>query len=99
MKPVNLTVHKNKVESRRKRTLAKELRSGVDKMCREDDLRAYAVVGIGADGKGYALWDTGAVLPLWAFADTVAGLLRADIAHSDVEEDWKPSLAQPKKDT
>ena len=91
-KPVNLTVHKNTVERRRKRELAKTLKSLVDTLTRENDLRAYAIVGIGADGNAYALWDTGDILPMWAFADTVSHVLREDIRSSNVEDGWRPAL-------
>jgi hypothetical protein len=91
-KSVSLTVHRNKVENRRKRDLSKTLRSSVEHMVREQDIRAYAVVGIAADGKAYTLWDTGAVLPMWAFADTVAHVLREDIRESGIEDDWRPTL-------
>lgn len=91
-KVTKLSVHKNTVESRRKRNLAKDIASGAERMVREADIRAYAIVGIGADGKGYARWDTGAILPMWAFADVVAGILRQDLAMSDAAEDWRPNL-------
>lgn len=87
-----LSVHRNKVESRRKRELAKELQSRTEAMVRENDIRAYAVVGIASNGKAYAIWDTGAILPMWAFADTFATTLRRDIEDSGVEEDWQPNL-------
>lgn len=88
----SLAVHRNTVEARRKRELAKDLQKRTEKMVRDHDIRAYAVVGIGADGKAYAVWDTGAVLPLWAFADTVSTILRNDIACSKVVDDWRPNL-------
>lgn len=91
-KPVALTMHRNKVEARRKRVLAKELCGRVESLVRERDIRAYAIVGIGADGDAYALWDTGAILPLWAFADTMAHVLREDIRSTEVEDDWRPTL-------
>lgn len=91
--PVSLTAHRNTVEARRKRVLAQELQGRVGKLVRDADLRAYAVVGIGADGSAHALWDTGAVLPLWAFADTVAGVLRQDILNADLKDDWRPALS------
>lgn len=91
-KRVSLTVHRNTVESRRKRVLSQELRRNVEKMVRDEDIRAYAVVGINAEGKAFALWDTGAALPLWAFADTVAHVLREDIRESKTEDDWRPTL-------
>lgn len=91
-KVVSLSVHRNTVEARRKRTLSLELRRNVEKMVRDEDIRAYAVVGIGASGQACVMWDTGAVLPLWAFADTVAGVLRQDIQLSEIEDDWRPNL-------
>jgi len=91
-KPISLSVHKNKVEAKRKRDLAKTLRDEVEKLTREVDLRAYAVVGIAANGKGYALWNTGAIMPMWAFPDTVSYLLREDMQSQPVAEDWRPTL-------
>lgn len=91
-KSVSLTVHKNKVESRRKRRLAQDATRGVEAMIREKDIRAYAFVGIGSDGKAYACWDTGNILPLWAFADTVGTVLKSDIETSNVQDGWVPNL-------
>lgn len=91
-KSISLTLHKNKVESRRKRELARDAMRGVEATVRERDIRAYAFVGIGADGKAYSFWDTGRILPLWSFADTVATALKEDIKHSDVADDWVPNL-------
>lgn len=89
---VKLSIHRNKVEARRKRELAKDLQNRVEAMVRENDIRAFAVVGIAADGQAYALWDTGAILPMWAFADTVATILKKDIDNCGVVDDWKPNL-------
>lgn len=91
-KVANLSAHKNTVEARRKRTLAKELRSGVERMVRTADIRAYAVVGIAADGSAHAIWDTGAILPMWGFPDTIAAVVRIDMENSDAKEDWRPAL-------
>lgn len=88
----SLSVHRNTVEARRKRNLAKDIQAGAAKMVRDNDIRAYAVVGIGSDGRAYAIWDTGAILPMRAFADTVASILRDDISRSGVQEDWRQNL-------
>ena len=93
-KPVSLTVHRNKVEAHRKRERATTLKRQVEAMVRERDIRAYAVVGIGADGQAYVLWDTGAIMPMRAFPAVVADVLNADIAMCEVEEDWRPALAR-----
>lgn len=95
-KPISLTVHKNAVERRRKRDMSRELCREAGKMVRERDIRAYAIVGIGANGKAYACWDSGSIMPLWAFAETMGSVLRDDIAVSGVKDDWKPPLVVPK---
>jgi hypothetical protein len=91
--PVKLSVHRNTVEARRKRVLAKDLARHVEAIVRENDIRAYAVVGIGSDGQAYAVWDTGAVMPMWAFPATIAHVLEVDMRSSDAEDDWRPKLA------
>lgn len=91
-KVLRLHLHKNKIENHRKRELAKDLSRKVEALVREKDIRAYAIVGIGADGQAYALWDTGACLPMWAFPDTIAYALREDIRALDIVDDWRPSL-------
>jgi hypothetical protein len=100
MKPkpiISLTAHRNTASRRHKRDLATSLARQVKKMTKDADIRAYAIVGIAADGSGHALWDTGAVLPMWAFADVVAGLLRRDIENNidRIKEDWKPPARHP----
>lgn len=88
----SLSVHRNTVEKRRKRELAHEVETLARDMVRDRDIRAYAIVGIGADGRAYCRWDTGAIMPMWAFADTIGNALRRDMEDSDVEEDWRPAL-------
>jgi len=89
---VSLSLHKNKIESRRKRDLSNRLKTQVGKLVKEQDIRAYAIVGIGSNGDAFAYWDTGAILPQWAFADTVATILRKDVQETNVKDDWKPTL-------
>lgn len=89
---INLAVHKNKIENRNKRTRSKEASGRVEKIVREADIRAYAFVGIGADGKGYAAWDTGAIMPMWSFAPTINAILETDMVDSLDTEDWVPPL-------
>ncbi len=91
-KTVTLSVHKNTIQGRRKREQAKEASARVLSLMRQEDIRAYAFVGIAADGKAYALWDTGGVLPMIAFPDVVRGMLNESIAESGVEEDWRAPM-------
>jgi len=88
----SLSCHKNTVEKRRKRQIAKDITRSGAKMCRDVDIRAYALVGIDANGRSHCEWDTGSILPLWAFADTVAAMLRRDLEESGVDETWKPPV-------
>lgn len=87
---VRLSVHKNTVARRRKKERATVMSKAAADMCRVHDVRAYAIVGIACDGRAYASWDTGRALPMWAFADTVATVLRKDIETCEVEDDWRP---------
>lgn len=91
-KSVSLSLHKNTIERRRKRELASAAKTDVESIIRQHDVRAYAFVAIGADGKSHSVWDTGNILPMWAFADTVATVLREDIIAAGVEDGWKPNL-------
>lgn len=88
----SLSVHRNSVERRRKAELSKALRTQVERLVRNEDIRAYAVVGINSEGKAFALWNTGAILPQWAFADTIATVLKEDILDCGIVDDWRPNL-------
>lgn len=88
----SLSAHRNTIERRRKRELARSAVVAVERTIREQDIRAYAFVGISSDGRAFASWDTGAILPQWAFPATVEAALRRDMEESGVEEDWRPAL-------
>lgn len=53
---------------------------------------AYAVVAISDDGRAFAGWDTGGVVPMWAFPSTIAQIVREDLAESGVEDDFRRPL-------
>lgn len=91
-RPVSLSAHRNKVEARRKRELANDLTRQVRDLVKERDIRAYAVVAVGSDGGFYALWDTGAIMPMRAFPNAVSQALSDDIHNSGVDDDWRPTL-------
>lgn len=91
-KPVSLSVHKNTLEGRRKRELAKDMRGQVESIIRECDVRAYAFVAIDANGGAHCRFDTGAFLPLWGFPSTVAAVIQREIENEEIADDWRPSL-------
>lgn len=87
---VNLSVHRNTVEQRAKRQLGSVFRKEVLKVFKDSDIRMYVFVGIDAEGKAHASWDTGGIMPLWAVPGTIFKVLDSDM--STVEDDWKPPL-------
>jgi hypothetical protein len=91
-KTASLSLHKNTIEKRRKHHLARSLTNFCRNMTKCHDVRAFAVVGIGADGKAYCHWDTGAIMPMWGFPETVAAAIRRDMEEAEIEEDWRPAL-------
>jgi hypothetical protein len=80
-KPVSLHAHKNKLEQRRKRELAKDATKAVEAIIREQDVRAYAFVAISSEGATFCRWDTGAILPMWAFAGALPCPSKAPTNH------------------
>ena len=90
---VDFSVHKNTRERRHRKAMQAAMTKAAKDMGQRD-IVAYAFVAIRSDGEALASWDTGAALPLWAFAPTIAEVLRKDIEASGVEEDWRPSLTE-----
>lgn len=67
-----------------------------ERLVREQDIRAYAIVGLAADGSAHAVWDTGSVVPMWAFTDVVSAVLRRSIENNIdvIAEDWRPEITR-----
>lgn len=91
-----LSVHRNTIERKHRRDMATAAKADL-KAIMEHDVRAYAIVAINSEGDAMAAWDTGAIMPIWAFPVTVSQILDADIRNADVEDEWKPSLAERKR--
>jgi hypothetical protein len=53
---------------------------------------AYALIAFSDDGRAFVDWNTGGIMPMWAFPSTVREVLQADIEQSCVEEDFKSPL-------
>lgn len=91
-KVVSLGVHRNTIAGRRKRDRAKEASQAVLGIMRQEDIRAYAFVAIGADGKAYAHLDTGGIVPMRVFPGVVREVLSDDMANSETEDDFRAAL-------
>ncbi len=90
--PVKLSVHKNTVAGRAKRDLARHWGRNVEGMIRENDIRCMAFIGIGEDGRAFAMWDTGGVVPLYGFPETIGAVLRIDVECSASHDDYRLPL-------
>lgn len=90
--PVNLAMHRNTVAGRAKRATAKEFGARVEAMIRENDIRCLAFVGIAEDGRAFADWDTGGILPLYGFPETMGAILRTSVETSGAVEDYKAPI-------
>lgn len=86
-----LSSHKNTIEKKRRRDVQREVDS-FGKLLKDVDVRAYAVVAIDAKGEAHCIWDTGSIVPMWAFVPTISECLKRDLEESCVEETWKPPL-------
>jgi len=94
-KPASLTLHRNRIEARRKKDVARTVATQTLRLVREKDIRAYAFVGLAADGSVYALWDTGAAIPVRALAPLFSEVLTTDIHNAmadGLKDDWRPAL-------
>lgn len=92
----SLTVHRNTLERRIRKAVQSEMVSDA-KRHGTQDVVAYAIVTINADGTSRCSWDTGSALPLWAFAATIHAALAMDVHVSGIEETWKPSMQERKR--
>jgi hypothetical protein len=91
-KTFSLSAHKSQVERRRRKRVRDEMQKQAKEMASQNNIVAYAIVGLSDDGRAFAAWDTGGVVPMWAMPHTVAELLRADMEQSGVEEDFRKPL-------
>ena len=95
-KPVNLTEHRNTIEKRRRRAMRDDMIAACRSMAGDRDIRAFAIVAIDASGEACTQWDTGGIIPMWAFPGTVQRVLDFDLAQSGVAEDFKAPLIRPR---
>lgn len=89
-----LYVHKNTVEKKRLREKRDDLIRDLKRLLSQNQCRAYAVVVIDSSGDGHTFWDTGSIMPIWAFPGAMHEILKTDVMNSDVEETWKPKIDQ-----
>lgn len=90
--PADLSAHKSQIERRRRKAVRSEMVGAARDMASRNNVVAYAIVGMSDDGRCFAAWDTGGILPMWAFPATAWEVLRVSMASSGVEDDFKKPL-------
>jgi len=92
-KTPSLTVHKNKLAKKHRKAIQEDMVAAA-RRAGTQDVRAYALVTIRADGSAQCWWDTGSIMPMWGFASTIGAALNRDISESGVDETWRPELSE-----
>lgn len=86
--------HKNTLYKRKRKEKIQDLNHAIKTMVGSNDIRAYALVCFDSDGGARIVWDTGSVMPMWAFPSAVKEALSRDVEQSGVDETWKPKADQ-----
>lgn len=89
MKTPKLSVHKSNILKRERRTVRDELRREVEFLTSRDNVVAYALVTFTDDGRA-AAFDTGKIMPLWAFPGACEYVIRQNV--ETVDEDYRAPL-------
>lgn len=87
---VSLTAHRNTKARRARQEAQRGLLKGIRRMVTSSDCRAYAIVVFDDNGQARAMWDTGKIIPQFSMPDTIAHVLRHDMANEGVPDDHIP---------
>ena len=90
MKKVSLSVHKSNIERRERAQVRKEMTAAAKNMASKQDIVSYAIVGFDRNGNAFTAWDTGNIMPKWAFPGAIGRVL--DFDTSTVEDDYVAPL-------
>lgn len=95
----NLTAHRNTLRRRKRKEAQQELVKGVRRLATSSDCRAYAVVVFDDNGEARTMWDTGRMIPEWAFPKMIEHVLGADVrnAKCDRPDDFIPPEGRDKR--
>jgi hypothetical protein len=90
MKTPKLSVHKSNLEKRDLRTIRDHMRKSVEVLTAESDTVAFALVVFDTKGQATAHFDSGGLMPLWAFPGACEYVLKSEVAL--VDEDFQAKL-------
>ena len=85
-KKVSLSVHVSNIGQMEREQVRREMTAAATSLSDEQDIVSYAIVGFDRGGKAFAAWDTGKIMPKWAFPGAVQRVLDYDTA--TVEDDY-----------
>ena len=89
------TVHINTLRKRKRASAAADLMAAVKQAQREGVVAGYALIVFTEDGRARCRFDTGGLMPLWAFPGAVEFVTRNAVMEG-VEEDYqRPVGATP----
>ncbi len=86
MKKVSLSVHKSNLERRERAQVRSEMTAAAKSMASQQEIVSYAIVGFDRNGRAFAAWDTGRIMPKWAFPGAIGRVL--DFDTSTVDDDY-----------
>lgn len=88
---MKLSVHKSNLEKRERRSVRDQMRKDVGHLTAGGNVVSYAIVVFADNGQATATYDTGKIMPLWAFPGACEYVIRANV-ESGPEEDFKAPL-------
>jgi hypothetical protein len=90
MSPPKLSVHKSNLEKRERRTVKREAVGSLNALLAGKEIVAYAIVVFDKSGNAWAAFDTGRIMPLWAFPGACEYVLKSEVER--VDEDFEAPL-------
>ena len=84
---MKLSVHKSNIEKRERRAVRDAMRKDVEAMTAAGNVVGYAIVAFATDGTAQAAFDTGNLMPLWAFPGACEYVVRQNV--EEVDEDFR----------
>ena len=91
-KLVSFSAHKSQIERSRRKTLRKEMCAAASGINNSANIVSYSIVALSDDGRAFCAWDTGGAVPMWAFPQTMASVIKCDMDESGIDEDYKKPL-------
>jgi hypothetical protein len=85
---MKLSVHKSNIEKRERRSVRDQMRKDVEFLTSGGNVVGYAIVAFTSDGRATATFDSGQLMPLWAFPGACEYVVRTEV-ESGVEEDFR----------